>query len=373
MRPGHGWWILALLAGCGSRTGLPGGELPEAPADAIDASVDACAGVDTDAADPADTAVDTPVRDARPDLSLDSPEDQRDSTVADGRLDVTDSVVGRAETLADTDAGCVCCFCDPDASDADVEARPPPIGPVVVDRTGCPETGAGDQVYVVGDDKRFYAFDPPTAKFTLRGVLGCPVPSGVGPYSMAIDRSGTAYVLFNDWNLYRVDTTSLACVKTAFVSGQHGFAANFGLAFAGDAGATIDPLYVAGGGPVTLARVNPVTYELTIVRMIVPTISTPDLTGTADGRLFAFYGSTSGTAVGEVRPATGDLLAESQLPSLGRGGTFTFALFSGDFWLFTSPSGVTMVTRFRPADGSITSFGTAPSLIVGAAVSPCAH
>jgi hypothetical protein len=44
----------------------------------------------------------------------------------------------------------------------------------------------------------------------------------------------------------------------------------------------------------------------------------------------------------------------------------------GDFYLFTAPGGSSIVTRFRPSDGSLVQVATLSQTIVGAGVSTCA-
>jgi hypothetical protein len=53
---------------------------------------------------------------------------------------------------------------------------------------------------------------------------------------------------------------------------------------------------------------------------------------------------------------------------------WAFAFWGGDFYTFTSPTDVgSVVQRFRPGDGTITSVAEfQPGVIVGAGVSTCA-
>jgi hypothetical protein len=64
------------------------------------------------------------------------------------------------------------------------------------------------------------------------------------------------------------------------------------------------------------------------------------------------------------------------LPGVDLGGAWAFAFWGGDFYLFTAPGGngtSSLVTRYRPSDGSVTQVAMAPGVtIVGAGVSPCA-
>ena len=100
------------------------------------------------------------------------------------------------------------------------------------------------------------------------------------------------------------------------------------------------------------------------------------VTGTGDGRLFAYYTKTTGQTVsfvGEIEKNTAQVIAADQL-DVDQGNGYAFAFWGGDFYLFTGQGGAagSVVTRFRPADKSTTVVGSYPALIVGAGVSTCA-
>jgi len=56
------------------------------------------------------------------------------------------------------------------------------------------------------------------------------------------------------------------------------------------------------------------------------------------------------------------------------GGSWAFAFWGGDFYTFTAQdlNAGSVVTRFRPSDGSIVQVGHTAESIVGAGVSTCA-
>jgi len=101
-----------------------------------------------------------------------------------------------------------------------------------------------------------------------------------------------------------------------------------------------------------------------------------ELTGTGDGRLYAFGLPTpakSATLV-EVDEATAAVLTSIALPLGDTNSSFAFAHWGGDFYLFIAPgpSEPTEVTRYRPSDGSLTLVGKLGATVVGAGVSTCA-
>jgi dipeptidyl aminopeptidase/acylaminoacyl peptidase len=253
----------------------------------------------------------------------------------------------------------------------------------------CPDAGA-TLVYVVTGQGSLYSFYPPTAAFTNLGALACPTPGPQwGPFSMAVDHEGTAYVLFDDQTnsdpfgqLYQVDPATMACTSLPFAGGQHGFD-TFGMGFVGDADGTSDTLYVASDGSSQLGILDLATFLIHDVKSISPgTVQSAELSGTGDGRLFAFYAIDQGSssAVGELDPATGALIANddlTDLPQVGQGGGgWAFGFWGGQFYLFTTnpsdPSLSSIVTRFDPGDGSQVDVASLPETIVGAGVSTCA-
>lgn len=307
------WTLLGLLVACGSRTGLGIDEITVPP----------------------DASVDAPV-----DVTL-----PRDS----GR-----DVAREADALPPLDAS---------KRDAD--------------KTNCPDADS-TLVYLVSDNNVLQSFYPPTATFTNIGTLVCPNAGGGNPFSMAVDRKGVAYVLFNNGRLFRVSTATAACVATTYQPGQLGFT-QFGMGFVADQGGPTETLYVAGTGtspvPDALGRIDVTNFQLTSIANFSPPITGAELTGTGDGRLYAFHNRAAlpGTSISEIDPTTAQVIGQSNLPTVDRGNGWAFAFWGGDFYLFVgaTPS-ASRVVRFRPADNSVATVAQATSLIVGAGVSTCA-
>jgi hypothetical protein len=264
------------------------------------------------------------------------------------------------------------------ARDADADALPPLDAPPVadVDRRDCP-TAEATLIYLVTDANRLLSFYPPTRQFKEIGGLSCPA-GGATPFSMAIDRKGVAYVLFSDGNLFRVSTKTAACIPTAFAVNQQRFL-TFGMGFASDNGGPQETLYVAGesrnGGATGLAKISIPALGLSRVGEFVPDIQRAELTGTGDGRLFAFYAKSegSGTWIGAINTRTAAVTSESPLPTVDLGNAWAFAAWGGDFYTFTAVDGVTAVDRFQVTTSQVTPWAKLPSgRVVGAGVSTCA-
>ena len=144
----------------------------------------------------------------------------------------------------------------------------------------------------------------------------------------AVDRRGIAYSVFQDGRLFRVDTASAACLGTTFLPGQNGFQ-TFGMGYVANTGDAGETLYVAEGNGHfrTIRQAGPelffgprrhrpsLSYTLNFVGNFNPPIPGPELTGTADGRLFAFYTNAAGTGshIIEVDKTSGSILADHPL------------------------------------------------------------
>ena len=270
---------------------------------------------------------------------------------------------------------------EPDAPLPPIDAAPRPDA----NRNDCPDADA-TLVYVVTEGNELYSFFPTDGTFKFISNLTCPAGTDT-PFSMAVDRRGVAYVEFTDNRLYRVSTATGACIPTSFEPNQQGFGA-FGMGFAtNDVGPT-EALFIAGStdspGAVSpgLGRVDVGTFNVTLVGPFVPNISNAELTGTGDGRLFAFYnkstdpmlGNQPPSFIGEIDTTNAHVIAETPFPTVGQGTGWAFAFWGGDFYMFTSPtqSSGSDVTRWRPSDNSVTVVTSLPSKIVGAGVSTCA-
>ena len=245
----------------------------------------------------------------------------------------------------------------------------------------CPDAGS-TLVYVVTSQNELFSFYPPTAAFKRIGLLQCPAPPGFNPFSMAVDRKGTAYVLYSDQMtgaIFRVSTLTAACVATSYVTGQSGFQ-TFGMGFSGNPNGMTETLYVASdnlGPSGTLAAIDTTTFRLSPIGVFQPQqVSQAELTGTGDGRLFTFYSvgvMSPNSSVAQIDPTNAQVTANNDLNGFRQGNGWAFAFWGGAFYLFTAPAPpVSRVTRYDPANGSLTLVATLPTTIVGAGVSTCA-
>jgi hypothetical protein len=244
-------------------------------------------------------------------------------------------------------------------------------------------------VYTVDSNDTLSAFHPDTLQFVDIGQLNCPAlgscesafgPGPATPFSMAIDRTATAWVLYCSGELFKVDTRTAACASTSFQPGQDSLWV-FGMGFATDAPMSrSETLYVSGGGQTSVgtgpAGFGTVSFPALAVTRKGQTTGWPELTGTGDAKLWAFYPDAAPPLVAQVDKSSGSALSSLEFPQLeGMPTSWAFAFWGGDFWIFlkrgTDPS--TSVYKVHGQDGSFsTALYDTGRTIVGAGVSTCA-
>ncbi len=254
---------------------------------------------------------------------------------------------------------------------------------------GCIE--GNELIYVVDSDDDLHTFDPRTAQFQRRGRLACPAGAAwrdfgggaASPFSMAVDRTGHAYVLYTSGELFRVDTQTLACVRTDFTPGDGGFEL-FGMGFVSDSpGRPEETLFIVGGraddlGAGVLARVDLSTLRVVPVGPMPAAEYGAELTGNANAELFA-YRPGGQSAVARLNRAQGGESMRWDLPQNREQPTaWAFAHWGGRYFVFITTRALggddtARVLRFDPNDGStVTAADDTGRRVVGAGVSTCA-
>ena len=246
-------------------------------------------------------------------------------------------------------------------------------------QSGCSE--AAKLVYVVSDSNELFSFAPDKTAFKKIGQLDCP-SSGATPNSMAVDRSGTAWVNFSDGGLFKVSTADASCQATSYQKGQGGFV-RFGMAFATDSATSeAETLYVVGiegvNGGKGLAKINLGSMKLTQLGDFSGSLEGQgaELTGTGDGRLFGFFTTQPYATLAQIDRGTGATSSAASLDGVNTGNAWAFSFWGGDFWFYTS-SGVSPSTVTRKQSSTDGKISTAKAdvggfRIVGAGVSTCA-
>jgi hypothetical protein len=243
---------------------------------------------------------------------------------------------------------------------------------------GCSD--AAKLVYVVSEENALYSFQPDKGTFTLIGTLDC--PSLASPNSMAVDRSGTAWVNYSDGSLFKVSTANASCTATTFEPGQSGFV-KFGMAFATNGPNTEDEtLYVCGitgqNGGKGLAKIDLGTMKLTTIGDFSGNLRSlgAELTGTGDGRLFGFFTTSPNATLAQIAEADAATSGNVDLNGVQTGNAWAFSFWGGDFWFYTStgfePSTVTRLRASSDNQIAVAKADVGGFRIVGAGVSTCA-
>ena len=241
-------------------------------------------------------------------------------------------------------------------------------------------------IYVFTTSGELYAFEPPTLRFRRIGQIACPgVPRGAAhPNSMAVDRSGTAWINYIEGPIFAVSTQNASCKATRYEPGQYGFS-HLGMAFV-STGPTLsgESLFVSsgsgdqfgmeiGGGSGGLARIEGGERVVPIAQFEGRLNGKlAELTGTGDGRLFGFFATRPAT-LAEIDPKTAAILSEHRLPGIAAASAWAHAFWGGRFYLFWSRGGEGSHVSRVDLDGRLENLGRSPRLtIVGAGVSTCA-
>jgi hypothetical protein len=271
----------------------------------------------------------------------------------------------------------------PDTDAGAPDATPP-------NEQGC--TDASKLVYVVSQENDLYSFMPSKLAFTKIGALTCATTgtSANGatpkPESMSLDRNGTAWVVYDDGELFKVSTADASCTPTSYEPGQHGFT-KLGMAFSMDsASATNDSLFVSGidyanGGFVGkgIASIDTTSLSLTPIGDFTAPLAkkAAELTGTGDGKLYGFF-TTSPATLAEIDKTSGATMSTHTLTGVDVGDAWAFSFWGGDFWFYTAPSlttspgSTTTITQYKVADDTIKVVKKSIGFrIVGAGVSTC--
>jgi len=253
-------------------------------------------------------------------------------------------------------------------SDIDEEGNTDTDSDTDGDTDGCSEESK--LIYTVDLDDVLYRFDPLAQEFVLVGEIDC--PTGASPYALSVSRDDVVYVLYTAGAdcvaINAVSALDATCYgPTDFVCGTLGFEAfGMGTATAGP-GSTVDTLYI--GSETALAAVDTGTWQVSPIGAV---DSTPDMSGNANGELYAYFAWTSPPRVSRLDKSTAEELETMELPQLSSSGAFAFATWGGDHYLFFD-GGNASTTVYRIHDGALETYMTDTGLtIVGADVSTCA-
>ncbi len=245
----------------------------------------------------------------------------------------------------------------------------------------CAETCAlqgVELVYLVDDSNRLLSFDPrklPEDPFHLVGTLACDPEST--PNSMAVDRRGIAWLGYQNGLVFRASIVDGHCNKSG--TKPSGAPRTFGMGFVTDGPkSTSEKLWVAGGiedPDRMLAVLDTAQWSWTPVAALASPLAHPELTGTAEGRLFAYFPSPGRGFVQELDRKTAATTGPRwAIPGDAREvQAYAFAHWGGVFYVFTTADRVSSVHAVHRKSGKVELVrDDLPYVIVGAGVSTCA-
>ena len=232
--------------------------------------------------------------------------------------------------------------------------------------------------YVVDAANNLRRFDPqklPGDPFQLVGTLTCDPASS--PFSMAVDRGGIAWVLYQTGKLYRVSILDAHCsggVK------PRGAPRTFGMGFASDGPKrTTEQLFVAGEDDARMLAQLDTTVQQPewrpIAKIDAGQTRNPELTGTGEGKLFGYFAEPGGGFVQELDRTTGKAIGKrwSLDTKAKRIEAYAFAHWGGVFYVFATGDGNSAVHAIHRKTGAIELVREQlPFRITGAGVSTCA-
>ena len=261
----------------------------------------------------------------------------------------------------------------------------------------CPD--GTDLIYLVDTEYRLLSFDPRGEAYTfeLLGNLNCPAGSpwpgwgslgAASPFSMSVDRQGTAWVMYTSGEIFWIPTQDVEdCRPGNWVPGTDGFEL-FGMGFVTNSSFSTDETLFIAGGTVEqmqfhetgrLAGWSPTYNSLGVRGLLSESDLGPELTGTGGGELFGYFPSETEATVAQIDKTTGQNIQSWAVPGVDSGvRAWAFAHWGGDFFIFVSfedmATGITnQVQRFNRKSGlTEVVIESSPYRVVGAGVSTCA-
>ncbi len=249
-----------------------------------------------------------------------------------------------------------------------------------------------DLVYVVSRDGGLHSFDPGDLRFRRIGTLDCPGTGRALPHSMAVDRSGQAWVGYDNGVLALARISDASCTSSKVDVRSARIGQRFGMGFAptpegGIGGETLflatqaarvvteDGRLVRSGS--VLARIDD-GMNITIAGRFPERLRglSGELSSRSDGKLFAFFTGTP-FELAEIDPTTADVRWQKPLEGMHfaepGSGSWAFAAVGADFYFFwANTNASSTVTRLKE-DGTIDHvIPNAGIQIVGAGASTCA-
>jgi hypothetical protein len=230
----------------------------------------------------------------------------------------------------------------------------------------CSDGGPPEVAYALDEVGTLYRFDPQTAQSQPLGTPDC----GNGNVQWTMTASNdTAYIVYTDWTLYRVELATMVCTRTLFQASQLGLDGQFGVAVMGS-GAS-ERLYVYGlqtgqARPI-LAVADTISFSMSIVGAIqpAPPADSFPVNLTADAITGTLYAFSPQGWLQKIDPATGKVLdaVDSGVTSTSTWATIAYAPHLL-LWVGPRVDGYDLETRARTSDRDAGVFAIGASAVV---------
>jgi hypothetical protein len=259
----------------------------------------------------------------------------------------------------------------PEGGPSEAEASAPPIPPIAttapLDAPVACAGGSSPTAYLLAYDGTLFAFDPGSLETRSLGVVSCVASTTIRPYAFTVAAPGTAYVLYDDGNIYAVDLTTLDCEPTRYQQNQLDL--NWHVGITVGAGTAADRLYYYGQGASPLLAVSDLTsfqlFELGPTGSGLTALPA-DLKSDAYGRLFALG---AGGVLQQLDPATGAILGQDSTGFDCDQNGWALLPYDGQLYFVSGPAGG--VSRYDVTTKALFPLGQVNQAIVGAGTTPC--
>lgn len=236
-------------------------------------------------------------------------------------------------------------------------------------------------IYLIDEANNLMSFDPkrlPGDPFHTVGKLICETRGR--PFSMAVDRRGIAWIVYDSGNVYRVSIIDGRCTPSGFHN-EEGAPLVFGMGFASDGPKSErETLFIAAADKThrfgQLDTTPDVPRLVALPNLPAKPDQNPELSGTGDGKLFGYFPEAGLGFVQEIDRKSARLVGK-RWPLRGKSAeveAYAFAHWGGVFYVFASTGdGVSQVHSVNRTTGAYKlEIPNVPTRIVGAGVSTCA-
>lgn len=226
---------------------------------------------------------------------------------------------------------------------------------------------AAKLIYLVSVEHDLYSFNPTIAgaqAYKHIGQLSC--ASAGDPQSMAVDRSGTAWIFYHTGELFRVSTADASCESTTYQHPVNQPFSQLGMGFTAASPDSTDQRFFIISPDFGLATIELPSLAVTQTGAL---ITAAELTGGPDARLFQFI-ATDGN-LNEIDLTTNTTSFIHYFPELEGTSAFAFARYAGEFYVFTAPGVGSTTTHYDPITNQSMFRDSLDFTVVGAGQSTC--